>query len=313
MSQILDNQSSKSSEHDGSTDMELSSGSEVLVPPPPSQPNAEQDLPDDQDSPDDQVPHNDQDSQDVRDSRDIPDDQEFPNAQESQDDQDSQDIPDDQDSNANQSNSANPMQSPSRDVWQVLPSSESSQAEEARKSSTPPGIPEGYNEHGIVTILRDNSPVRTSGPLLDRTPGYPPRGFLVPAGTSLRDRCANHPNQLWNHNLDPFLGVWGPGQIYEGLSERIQADLDRRGADLASRSQFLEGRMKKRVKELIKEGRLQEVIDDNRERENLPEMQADDIELLNGYLGRRSSPYGGKRCRVVCKNSVRSQSRISLR
>ena len=291
MSQTQENRSSTSSEHDGSTDMELSSGSEALVPPPPSQPNAEQDLPGNQDSPDDQVSHNEQDSQDVRDSQDIPD------AQESQNDQDSQDIPDDQNSNANQSDSANPMQDPSRDVWQVLPSSESSEAEEARKSSTPPGIPEGYNEHGIVTILRDNSPVRTSGPLLDRTPGYPPRGFIVPTGTSLQDRCANHPNQLWDHNLDPFLGVWGPGQIYEGLPKRIQADLDRRGADLASRSQFLDGRMKNRVKELNKEERLQDVVDENRERENLPELQTEDDELLARYVG------GRRRRRIVQRDS----------
>ena len=249
MSQTQDDQRSNSSEHGGSTEMELSSGSEEPWPESPNAPDAEQE------------------------------------------------VPGDSPTSAIQSNSANPMQSESRDVWQMVPSSESSEAEEARKSSTPPGIPEGYNEYGIVTILRDNSPVRTSGPLLDRTSGYPPRGFVVPAGTSLQDRCANHPNQLWNHNLDPFLGVWGPEQIYEGLPKRIQADLDRRGPDLASRSQFLDGRMKKRVKELNKENRLQDVVDENREREQLPEMQAEDDELLARYVG------GRRRRRIVRRES----------
>ena len=240
MSQVLGNTTGSSSEHDGSTDMELSSGSEAPRSPTPKISKAEQ--------------HD-------------PNDQSF-----------SADDPLTTVSTHIKSESGRP--SPS--------SEESREASEVRReSSTPSGMPEGYNEHGIPVFSdSDDGPIRTNGALLDRTPGYPGRGFVVPAGTSLQDRCAKHPNQLWDHNLDLFLGVWGPGQIYEGLPKRIQADLDRRGRDLASRSKFLAARMSKRIKELNKEGRLQEVIDNNRERENVPRMQAEDIEFLRRYLGR---------------------------
>ena len=101
---------------------------------------------------------------------------------------------------------------------------------------------------------------------LTNLPGYPSADVPTPPGLSLRDRVRQYPNHLEGENLDPFIGVWSARQIGDALPHQVRSDVTRDTRDCS----FMMSPLRRRIRELRREGRYETTIEANRRQEGVP-------------------------------------------